>query len=68
MFSKALEVARWPSWAPMQKAKVGFDKGDGHKLSQSPEALALDRQIYDALLVGIGGDAYCEESRAAGHL
>ena len=47
--SKKLEVAKWLSWASMQKEKIDFGVGGGKILAEFPEARYFDRQIYDAL-------------------
>lgn len=56
--SKNIEVARWFSWASMQKGKIEFNSGGGLALSQFSEAVDFDRQIYDALKSATEGPAY----------
>lgn len=56
--SKKLEVARWLLWASIQKDKVDVVAGGGGARAKFPEAIYVDRQIYEPFKSATEGPAY----------
>lgn len=46
--SNSREVARWLSWASIQKRKISVDEGGGKILGQYELVIEFARQVYDA--------------------